>query len=230
MSEFRCAIESAGRAGAKRCKAQCESCLQWFLKRDEGRPMTTVETAGGNYFDYADPRAEQITLDDVAHHLSVNCRFGGAVSDPETGHPVTYSVAEHAINVSDLVIARGHPELALAALHHDSHEYMWGDWPTPLKRLLRDRGVTVLDALVQVTDLAVGEAFGIDPDLFHHPAVKDADLIMLYREAATFKVSRGIGPHWGRTIPAAPLERGVPVEPYALKEAFIAAHYEYGGK
>lgn len=229
MSEFKCAIEAAGRRGAKRCDKQCQSCLQKFLKRNDDRPMTSCETASGRYFDFADPRATTITLDDVAHHLSVNCRFGGACSNLETGDPVLYSVAEHALRVCDLVIEWGRDDLALAALHHDSHEYMWGDWPTPLKRLLRAHGIDLLGEMVEVTDDAIGERFGIDPIMFHDPLVKSADTTLLYREAATFKVSQGIGPHWGRTEVAKPLY-GDRMTPAFAKKAFIARHIRLGGK
>lgn len=228
MSEFTCAIEDAGRRGTKRCAKECESCRQNFLKLDDGRVDATCETAGGRYFDYADPRATTVTLDDVAHHLAVNCRFGGAVSDSR-GRPVLYSVAEHAIRVCDLVLEWGHPELALAALHHDSAEYMLGDWPTPLKRLLRAQGVTLLDRLADRADAAIGERFGVDHALFHNVVVKQADTTLLYREAATYKTSKGVGSHWGRTEVSEPLSEK-PLRPWVAKEAFIAKHYSLGGK
>lgn len=228
MTAFRCAIEDAKRPGRERCKTECQSCRQQFLKRDDGRPMTTVETAGGSYFDYACPLPEQITLDDVAHHLAITCRFGGASVDTH-GSPVLYSVAEHAIFVRATVIEWGYPHLALPALHHDSHEYMLGDWPTPLKRQLRAAGVTVLDDLVEATNIAIGEKFGIDPVLFDNVTVKEADALALYREAATFKTSRGVGAHWGRTIAADPLE-WEQRDPSFIKQAFIAAHRQSGGQ
>lgn len=226
---FNCAIEDAKRPGSRRCTSQCESCLQAFLKRDDGRPIATCETAGGSYFDYADPHADQITLDDVAHHLSVTARFAGATVNLETGEPVLYSVAEHAVGVAYQVINWGHPELVLAALHHDDHEYMLGDWPTPLKRQIRASGVTVLDDLVSKTNIAVGVAFGVDHELFEHPVVKRADAMLLYREAATYKRSRGIGPHWGRTEMASPLTES-PWSPNKAKKLFIAFHQLHGGK
>lgn len=230
MTTFKCASVEAGRPGFKQCPTQCESCVQWFLERDDGRPSATVETVSGAFFDYADPQADQITLDDVAHHLAVVARFGGATSNLETGAPVSYSIAEHAARVAYQVIDWGHPELALPALHHDDHEYMLGDWVTPLKRLIRDAGVTVLDDLVRKTNVAVGEAFGVDPELFDHPIVKRADLMLLYREAATYKHSRGVGPHWGQTQMAEPLEGTCAWSPKTSKAIFIELHYEHGGK
>lgn len=230
MSEFRCAIKEAGRVGARRCQNQCASCLQQFLKRDDGRPVATCETAGGNYFDYADPRPEQITIDDVAGHLSLIARFAGATTDLGNGRPVTYSVAEHALHVSHIVAnVLKRPDLALPALHHDSHEYMLGDWPTPLKRQIRAAGVTILDDLVAKTNVAIGERFGVDPDLFKHPTVKEADMLALYREAATFKASRGVGHHWGRTEVASPIAHHFR-EPWLIKEEFIIRHEDLGGK
>lgn len=215
-----CAIERAKRPGWRRCAEMCESCKQGFLKRDDGRPMSTIETYGGLYFDYDDPQPEQVTLEDVAHHLSQMCRFGAATTR-------FYSVAEHALLVRELVM-EFYPELALAALHHDSHEYILGDWPTPLKRKLRAAGVTVLDEMRRQTDIAIGARFGIDPDLFEHPAIKEADTIALFREASSLKKSRGVGYHWGRDAPAKGLN-SVSLHPMFAKAAFVAAHNLDGG-
>lgn len=223
MTEFQCAIEQANRpANRTRCSSQCESCKQAFLPRDDGRPMTTCETYGGLYFDFADPRPEQITVMDVAHHLSQTCRFG-------SGTTRFYSVAHHALHVRQLVLAWGAgPEMALAALHHDSHEYMLGDWPTPLKRMLRAEGVTVLDRVVQATNAAIATRFGIVVELLSDPMVKQADAMALYVEASTFQPSRGTGPHWGRETPAPPLT-GRLISASEAKYGFLWAHELDGG-
>src|SRR4051794_24417338 len=94
------------------------------------RTTTAIETSPtGTLFDFADSRPEMVHVEDIARSLSLQCRFGGFVSR-------FYSVAEHALLVHRLVRDVAGPELAFAALHHDSHEAYLGDIPTPLKKLL----------------------------------------------------------------------------------------------
>lgn len=227
--EYRCVIEEAARPGTHRCAEQCESCLQQFLPavvtgtaHAGARLNANIETFSGLHFDYDNPKAESISLVDVATHLANTCRFGGAIRP-------FYSVAEHAMWVRDLVASWGAgPDLRLAALHHDSHEYLLGDWPTPLKRKLRMHNVTILDEIKASVDLVIAERFGFDPELLHDPLVKRADTEALYREASTLKKSRGTGPHWGRTEPA---ERIVLRERTTRQiiNDFIATHRLDGG-
>lgn len=68
------------------------------------------------------PKVSDIHVEDIAHALSMLCRYGGHV-------PQFYSVAQHACLVHDLVP----PELRAAALHHDDNEALQGDMISPLK-------------------------------------------------------------------------------------------------
>lgn len=221
MTDFKCAIEDAGRPGRTRCQNECPSCMQQNLAGADGRVLTTCETFSGRYFDFDDPRPEQISLEDVAVHLAQTCRFGSATTQ-------FYSVAQHALLVRDTVGEWGHPELCLPALHHDSHEFMLGDWPTPLKRKLRAAGVTVLDEMVAKTNVAIGRKFGIDPEMFDHPIIKEADTLALYREAAALKKSRGVGSHWGRAEAAQPIPL-LRTSPGRVALEFVATHRRDGG-
>lgn len=148
----------------------------------------TIETYSGKYFDYDDPRPEHISAYDIARALSNICRFGGHTDR-------FWSVASHAVLVSWVVEEemKAGPELAYAALHHDSHEAYIGDVVTPLKQMLGD----VYRDLRCRVDAAIGTALGVDPSLFEHPIVKQADELALRLEAAKLKRSRGVGAHWG---------------------------------
>jgi hypothetical protein len=145
----------------------------------------SIETFTGLLLDYTDPQPDQIDLRDIARALAYSCRWAGHCS-------TYYSVAEHAVRVRARVIEAGHPELALAALHHDSHEAYVGDWPTPLKRVLDGSGYR---DLVDKIDVAIADAFGFRVSEMDTKPVVDADLELLWREAATLKVSGGHGPH-----------------------------------
>lgn len=175
-----------------------------------------METLSGLWFDFDDPRPEQISLTDIAGALSQTNRFGGHT-------PWPYSVAEHACLVRRLVIEDGHPELALAALHHDSHEAYIGDLPTPLKNALERAGV--YRPLVASIDLAIGAALDVDALEFHHSAVVAADQLALRWEASVVKPSRGIAGAWAwRELPDVAEDWAPGLDPESAREAFLAAH------
>jgi 5'-nucleotidase len=77
------------------------------------RPPPRAQMVGvsGRVINLADPDPTTITIEDVAHALSMQCRFAGNVSR-------FWSVADHALLCSDLICEAGRAELALAALHH----------------------------------------------------------------------------------------------------------------
>lgn len=118
--------------------------------------MTTfaLDTASGIRLDLDAPRAGDIKLSDVAAALSKICRFGAQATR-------FYSVAQHSILVADLVERAGHSEVALAALHHDSHEAFACDLPTPLKRRINAESNGYYSRLCGLLDAAIDEAFGI---------------------------------------------------------------------
>lgn len=144
---------------------------------------TEMETRSGAYFDFANPSATDIDVEDIAHSLSKTCRFGGHCEP-------FVSVAEHAMLVRYLVRDAGHPELSAAALHHDSHEAFVGDVPTPLKCLFGKS----YRALIERIDGAIGEALEICPEAFCDPVVKEADRLATSIEAVHVKLS-------GRALP-----------------------------
>jgi 5'-deoxynucleotidase YfbR-like HD superfamily hydrolase len=113
-----------------------------------------LDTASGRQLDLADPHPDDIELEDIASALSKVCRFGAQARE-------FYSVAQHAVLVRDLVIAMGRPDLAAAALHHDSHEAFVGDIPAPLKRLLNARADDLYDRISDNFDRAIETKLGI---------------------------------------------------------------------
>lgn len=180
------------------------------------RDVTSVESFCGHYLDYLDPRPECIELDDIARGLALTHRFGSQINK-------RYSVAEHAVYVRELVIEWGHPGLAFAALHHDSHEAYLGDWPSPLKFVIESQAPGLLKKLARDIDVAICEKFGIDLDLLRHPVVKEADEYAMRREAATLKYSHGTGPHWGYAEALKPLA-GIGWGEDRAEREFLKAH------
>lgn len=85
-----------------------------------------IHTSGGGKFFYGDEEAD-VTIEDIAHHLSHVNRFSGATRFP-------YSVAQHSCLVEELVsIYDDRVESRIAGLIHDAHEYVMGDLPTPFQ-------------------------------------------------------------------------------------------------
>lgn len=134
-----------------------------------------IRLLSGNLFDYSDPDAGIVTIEDIANALSNICRFAGHI-------PYFYSVAQHAYNVSMIVP----PEHGLAGLLHDTSEAFTNDIPTPLKH-----AVPMFKDLEGKIEASMGRRFGFDYPL--HPAVKYADSQMLGLEKVYIK---GDHSHW----------------------------------
>lgn len=81
-----------------------------------------IRTFSGMYINVFDPNPEDIIIEDIAHALSNQCRFGGHVKR-------FYSVAQHCVFCSDLAS----PRLRLQALLHDASEAYLVDIPSPIK-------------------------------------------------------------------------------------------------
>jgi len=105
-----------------------------------------MQTYTGRQFWPVDPRPDEIFIEDIAHALSLACRYAG--------HCISfYSVAEHSV-----LVARNLPDhLKLWGLLHDASEAYLVDVPRPLKpflsgyRELEDRAME-----------AVCKRFGLD--------------------------------------------------------------------
>lgn len=88
-------------------------------------PPNSIRTYSGTIFEVLNIDIKQIHIRDIAHSLSLQCRF--------TGHTSTHlSIAQHSIWVSQHLPE----ELKLAGLLHDASEAYLVDIPSPLKPLL----------------------------------------------------------------------------------------------
>jgi uncharacterized protein len=85
--------------------------------------MTWIQTYTAKRFFPLAPRAEDLDLRDLAHSLSLQCRFNGHCRE-------FYSVAEHSVRVSRALP----PSLAAWGLLHDAAEAYLSDLPTPIKQ------------------------------------------------------------------------------------------------
>ena len=110
-----------------------------------------MQTFTGKQFWPLDPRADEVYGIDIAHALSLQCRFAGHCK-------FFYSVAEHSCHVHDAA----EPEDRLWALLHDAAEAYVVDIPRPLKKFII--GFAEIEQRVM---LAVCEKYGMSP---HEPS------------------------------------------------------------
>lgn len=140
---------------------------------------TAIRMHNGNLFDFNSPETYKTTVHEIAAHLSKIPRFGGATRN-------FYSVAQHAVYVSQLVQQKHGHFAAYYALHHDDHEAFFGDWLTPLKNYVFERtGIDVADELADKIDRLVYEdvlklGYPIPPHFV--AAIKEADWQMYITE------------------------------------------------
>lgn len=123
-----------------------------------------LQTFTGVQFWPCDPLPGEIFIEDIAHSLARQCRFGGHCNP-------FYSVAEHSVRASYLV----DKDYALWALLHDASEAYLIDIPRPVKSHLHGYRA-IEDGLMA----AVCERFGL-PREMPFP-VKRADETMLVTE------------------------------------------------
>jgi hypothetical protein len=133
-----------------------------------------ITTFRGKKFHYLDPDPEDIDIRDIAHALSMTCRFGGHVRE-------FYSVAEHSMRVAILVP----PRLMIPALLHDAHEAYLHDVPRPIKydmpgyKEMADRIQRAIDIKFNIDKLSVED----------EAIIKNADNVMLMTEAKSLGIN-----------------------------------------
>lgn len=86
-------------------------------------------TYTGLYIDVFNPNPDSICIEDIAHALSMNCRWSGHIKD-------FFSVAQHSLVVTYLVPDDN--KLKLQALMHDASEAYIQDIASPAKHRLPD--------------------------------------------------------------------------------------------
>lgn len=169
-----------------------------------------IRLYSGAMFDYNDPGASNVGIEDIAHALSHVCRFAGHIR-------YFYSVAQHAVNCSRIVPT----EFAFDALMHDTAEAFTNDLPTPLKY-----AVPMFKDLEVRIETAMSVLFNFQYPLADE--VKLADLQMLQLEKNELKTPGG---DWSvlEGIESDHLRRLVDLSPWPpefAKHAFLQRYEE----
>lgn len=133
-----------------------------------------IPTSSGNKIYYTNPKPGQIELEDLAHGLAMNSRFGGQTTE-------FYSVAKHSILVSKELEKQGFgPKVQVYGLLHDAAEAYVGDVPAPLKKELENfRKIEhgIMDAIWGALDIQ-------PPSDEDWKRIKKADRVLLNYEAS----------------------------------------------
>lgn len=147
-----------------------------------GRSVGMIQTASGILYDVVNPKPEHVWIEDIAHHLSQQCRYSGATKR-------FYSVAEHSIWVSLIVP----PKYAREALLHDAAEAYCIDLPRPIKHLPEMGHYRELEWR---NERAIAERFGFDPN-FVDVEIVEADVEALACECRQLMPWRDAEWWWG---------------------------------
>ena len=164
-----------------------------------------IQTFTGKRFTPSAPQAELFDIRDIAHSLSMLCRYNG--------HCKTfYSVAEHSVRVSRVCA----PDEQRWGLLHDLGEAYLGDMPRPIK--------THFPLFVEIEDALLRVAAGVFDLSWPMPAgVKVADDVLLYTEFRDLMVKLK-DPY---PLPQAPLPGVIiPLSPSEAEAAFLERYEE----
>jgi uncharacterized protein len=118
-----------------------------------------IQTYTGIQFWPLEARPEEILIEDIAHSLSLLCRFNGHCNR-------FYSVAEHSIHVANLLPQ----EFKMWGLLHDATEAYIADIPMPLKRNLPDYK-TIENDLMRVVASRFGLLWPMPQEVKHFDSV-----------------------------------------------------------
>ena len=173
----------------------------------DNKPDAWIQTFTGRKFKPTNPSADDVCIEDIAHALSMQCRY--------TGHSKEfYSVAQHSVLVSYLCDS----QYAIEGLLHDGSEAYLIDVPRPLKQ--SGKFNAYLDFEKAVTK-CICEKFDLLPE---EPAsVKNADKLMLYTESQTLMAP--MHPEWTNLVRPLPMAI-ISLMPKEAEKLFLERFYE----
>lgn len=175
------------------------------------------QTHSGGMFHPSDPTVDEVRIDDIAVALAKQVRYNGHT----LGFDI-YSVAQHAVHVSEVVEDLGGSVLEQYwGLHHDDAEAYTGDIVTQIKA-----AVPELRAYLKRVEPVVAEAMGLgfqeEPRI-----VKHADMVMLATEKRDIMAPKAmwVPETWGPL----PEPRSSIIEvmaPFTAYSEYMARHYD----
>lgn len=170
----------------------------------------TILLHSGCYLDFEAPGAGLFTIEDIAHGLSMTCRFAGQCSR-------FYSVAQHCVHLSEIVP----PDHAYQGLMHDAAEAFVGDMTKPLKDMLPEFSV-----IEERVEAEIFNRFNVETPF--PPTIKEADIVMLVTEQYQLMKNRD---DWEYCRGRKPLDRVLPTWTQGqAKSKFMKRFYALTGR
>ena len=181
------------------------------ITQPKGRTGDWIATVSGRRWFITDPHPDDVDIQDIAHGLSLICRFGGHCRQ-------FYSVAQHSVLIANEMCRRECPaEMVLWGLLHDAPESYLGDMVRPLKQSMQNYKV-----LEHVTEGCILVGLGIDaPTHGTRVLVKQLDDVLLMTERRD--LMNHCGYEW--TPRAEPLSgKIIPWNPETAKTNFLETY------
>lgn len=135
------------------------------MKTSFAKSKDWIQTYTGKRICPLDPDPADIFIDDIAHALSLQCRFTGHVSEP-------YSIAQHSVLVSQFC----DPKDAFWGLMHDASEAYISDIARPAKHQMPE-----YQAIEERLMEAVAVAFDLEMPIPESVKLADSRLLMSER-------------------------------------------------
>lgn len=186
------------------------------------------QTFTGRQFWPCDPRPDEVCVEDIAHALSLQCRFAGHCR-------AFYSVGEHSVRVSivaeALALSDGFNDgtasiFAFAGLLHDASEAYCIDVPRPLKPFLV--GYREIEKGVMH---AVATWSGLPASVFKSAPVKRADEILLMTEARDLMAPPPVPWTFAQGAAAEPLSEAItPWSPDLAESRFLRRYADLAAR
>ena len=168
-----------------------------------------IQTFSGLWFDprYAEPK--DILIEDIAHSLSLLCRFMGHCR-------CFYSVAQHSVIVSEILEAKGYSkEIILGGLLHDAHEAYLSDMVSPVKKIFPEYQI-ISETIQNLIDNKFGHPLLTDED---YKAIKEADMSCFNAEVRDLLLHQE-GWQWLKEV--SPYEKTIiPLYPEKAEKKFL---------
>jgi len=163
-----------------------------------------IETYTGKKFHFLKPRPEEICIRDIAHSLSLKCRYSGHCKE-------FYSVADHSLRVATILPN----EFKLSGLLHDATEAYMPDVPRPIKKKFGLRKYE--DTIWSI----IADKYGV----VQSKEIEYADDVLIATEARQLMENMD---DWADLPP--PIQGIlIPLTPHQAELIFIQAFTRYGG-
>lgn len=145
-----------------------------------------TESLNSHAIDFENLQNYEFPLDDIAHSLSLMCRFNGHI-------PQFYSVGQHSLFVS-WMMGDLSTRMQFLGLTHDVHEHVVSDIPNPVKQLMKSKYDFDFGKIEDEIDLAFFKKIEIDaPTVEEKKIIKYYDMLALKFEKDFLKKSPN---HW----------------------------------